>query len=69
MSDTSFQIEGVARMTKSRYSIPFFVVPKADVVMECLEFPAIKGQKKKYEPITWRDYARMKKLEIYPDGH
>ena len=68
-SDLSYQGEGPNRMTRSRYSIPFFVVPKDEVVMECLEFPAIQGQKGKYEPITWGEFVRVKMLEYYPDGH
>ncbi|KAE9370175.1 Clavaminate synthase-like protein [Stipitochalara longipes BDJ] len=68
ISDLSYQREGKDRMTRSRYSIPFFVVPKDDAVMECLEFPAIQGEKAKCEPITWGEYVRTKTLEIYPDS-
>lgn len=68
-SELSYEGEGQERMTRSRYSMPFFVIPRADSVMECLEFPAIQGQEKKYEPITYGEYARIKTLEIHPGGH
>ena len=69
-NELSYQGEGNERMTRSQYSIPFFVVSKKDAVMERFDFPAIQGQENKYEPITWGEYLRIKTLELFStDDH
>lgn len=51
---------GKARMTRERYSIPYFVAPKHDTIVECL--PTCCNEKKpaKYAPIAWSDYLYMR---------
>ncbi|KAI0134279.1 thymine dioxygenase [Xylariales sp. AK1849] len=47
-------------MTRARYSIPYFVSPDPDAVVECL--PQCSGNKNppKYAPVTQEDYRRMR---------
>ena len=50
--------EGQERMTKARYSIPYFVTTDPDEVIRCLKVR--DGEEPKYEPITQRNYNRMR---------
>ena len=49
---------GDERMTRARYSIPYFLTTDPDLVIECLKVR--EGEEAKYEPITQRDYANMR---------
>lgn len=56
--------EGV-RGTSRRQSIPFFVNPRKDAVISCLE-PFCKGGKTaKYEPITFGEYIELKTSQAF----
>ncbi len=46
----------------SRYSIPFFMHPRADVILSCLE--ACKGIGAKYEDISAGDFLKQRLKEI-----
>lgn len=50
--------EGGERLTRARYSIPYFVTTDPDTVVEC--FALKDAGKPKYEPITQRDYAAVR---------
>ncbi|KAK5946438.1 hypothetical protein PMZ80_000581 [Knufia obscura] len=50
--------EGEQRMTRARYSIPYFVTTDPDVTIECLRLQ--DGRPPQYEPITQRDYSDMR---------
>jgi isopenicillin N synthase-like dioxygenase len=52
------RFEGKERITKERFSIPYFLTTDPDELIECLEVE--DGEKPKYEPITQRDYNAMK---------
>ena len=49
---------GDDRLTRARYSIPYFVTTDPDLLIECLR---IDGEHPpKYDPITQRDYSAMR---------
>jgi isopenicillin N synthase-like dioxygenase len=48
------------RVIRSRYSIPYFVGPDADTVLDCLPACMDAEHPPKYEPITWNDYRLMR---------
>lgn len=49
---------GGERMTRARYSIPYFLTTDPDLLIECLRFD--EGCPPKYEPITQREYSAMR---------
>lgn len=49
---------GEQRMTRKRYSIPYFVTTDPDVTIECLRLH--DGRAPQYEPITQREYSAMR---------
>ncbi|KAI5857294.1 thymine dioxygenase [Durotheca rogersii] len=53
------QAEGVP-MTKPRYSIPYFVSPDPQAVIECLPVCTDEKHPAKYEPVTQEEYRRMR---------
>jgi isopenicillin N synthase-like dioxygenase len=48
----------------SRFSLPFFVHPQPDCVLECLPCCITKENPKKYEPITAADFLEKRLREI-----
>lgn len=52
--------------TARRQSIPFFLNPSRDTVIECL--PAFAGAGAKYEPITYGDYIKLKTSQAFSKG-
>lgn len=51
---------GDERMTRERYSIPYFVSPNGEHVVECLDTCIDEKHPAKYEPIKWNDYMMMR---------
>ena len=51
---------GDERMTRARYSIPYFVSPEGESVIECLPSCADEKRPVKYKPIVWDDYRLMR---------
>ena len=47
-------------MTRARYSIPYFVSPEGQSVIECLPACADEKRPVKYKPIVWDDYRLMR---------
>ncbi len=58
---------GVERMTRARYSIPYFVSPDIDAVIECMSECAGESNPVKYEPVVQREYRLMRAKLQYPD--
>ena len=52
--------EGDERLTRARYSIPYFLTTDPDTMIECLQGRFEGAEKAKYEPITQREYAAMR---------
>jgi len=52
------RFSGDNRMTRARYSIPYFITTDPDLLVECLRFD--EEHPPKYEPITQRDYSAMR---------
>ena len=51
---------GDERMTRARYSIPYFVSPEGPTMVECLPSCVDEKHPIKYEPIKWNDYMLMR---------
>jgi len=51
---------GDERMTRARYSIPYFVSPRGESVVECLPSCRDEGRPAKYGPIRWDEYMLMR---------
>ena len=51
---------GDERLTRARYSIPYFVTTDPDTVIECLTGRFEGGEAAKYEPISQREYSAMR---------
>ena len=51
---------GDERMTRARYSIPYFVSPEGPTIVECLPSCTDEKHPVKYEPIKWNDYMLMR---------
>jgi isopenicillin N synthase-like dioxygenase len=58
---------GVERITRARYSIPYFVSPDIDAVIECMTECASEGNPVKYEPVVQGEYRLMRAKLQYPD--
>src|ERR1700761_6405380 len=58
---------GIERMTRARYSIPYFVSPDIDAVIECMSECADASNPVKYEPVVQREYRLMRAKLQYPD--
>ena len=52
------RFEGEERLTRARYSIPYFLTTDPDEVIETLMVR--EGEQRKYEPITQREYNALK---------
>jgi len=51
---------GEERMTRARYSIPYFVSPDIDAVIECMKECAGDDNPVKYEPVVQKEYRLMR---------
>lgn len=58
---------GVERMMRARYSIPYFVSPDIDAVIECMKECSNAGNPVKYEPVVQREYRLMRAKLQYPE--
>ncbi|KAL6239068.1 hypothetical protein BDW75DRAFT_199519 [Aspergillus navahoensis] len=59
------RIEGPNRMTRERFSIPYFMSPDDEVVVECIPSCMSEEAPAKYEPITRGDYNKMRMSMMY----
>lgn len=53
------------KMTRPRYSIPYFIGPDKDTLIDCLPGCFGPDRPKKYEPITSTDYISMRMNATY----
>ena len=51
---------GDERMTRARYSIPYFVSPEGPTIVNCLPPCTDEKHPVKYKPIRWNDYMLMR---------
>jgi isopenicillin N synthase-like dioxygenase len=58
---------GAERMTRARYSIPYFVSPDIDALIECMSECASTDNPIKYEPVVQREYRLMRAKLQYPE--
>ncbi|KAL4933934.1 isopenicillin N synthase family dioxygenase [Aspergillus undulatus] len=61
----SDRIEGSNRMTRERFSIPYFMSPEEDVLVECIPSCMSEERPARYEPITCGDYNKMRMATMY----
>jgi isopenicillin N synthase-like dioxygenase len=59
-------IEGEQRITKARYSIPYFVSPDSEALVQCLPSCTDAKHPVKYEPVVQEDYRKMRAKLQYP---
>lgn len=59
---TTHQVINPSGENKSRYSMPFFIHPNSDAVLECI--PSCKGDGEKYPPILADDFLKERLREI-----
>ncbi|KAK5119842.1 hypothetical protein LTR85_007168 [Meristemomyces frigidus] len=62
----SDRIEGAQRMTRARYSIPYFVSADPESLVECLPACTDAQNPVKYEPVTQRAYSKVRAKLQYP---
>ena len=60
MPPLSSRVEGLERTTRARYSIPYFVAPDPESVVECLDACIDRGETAKYDAIKWGEYRKMR---------
>ena len=54
-------------MTRARYSIPYFVSPDVDAVIECMAECATASNPVKYEPVLQKEYRLLRAKLQYPE--
>ncbi|KAJ5333219.1 Oxoglutarate/iron-dependent dioxygenase [Penicillium brevicompactum] len=59
------RFEGSERMTRRRFSIPYFMSPDPDTLIECIASCVAEGEMAKYEPITQGNYNKMRASTNY----
>ena len=52
-------------MTRERFSIPYFVVPRMDTVVECLPGCSNEDSPLKFEPILFADLAEEQVAAVF----
>jgi isopenicillin N synthase-like dioxygenase len=57
---TDDRFTGDGRLTRARYSIPYFISPNSDTIIECLAECTNESNPAKYEPIVQREYRLMR---------
>lgn len=57
--------EGPDRMTRERFSIPYFISPDPTSVIECIPSCMSEDQPAKYKPITQAEYNKMRASMMY----
>ncbi|KAL4862723.1 hypothetical protein BDV12DRAFT_190233 [Aspergillus spectabilis] len=65
LPELSDRIEGPNRVTRERYSIPYFMSPDDDTIIECIPSCMSEEQPAKYEPITRANYNKMRASMMY----
>ena len=58
---------GDERMTRARYSIPYFVAPEGATIVECLPECTDEKHAAKYQSIRWNDYMLMRASMSYEE--
>ncbi|KAL2075851.1 hypothetical protein VTL71DRAFT_794 [Oculimacula yallundae] len=58
--EESYDGEGELRMTLPRFSIPYFVAPKGDTLLQRLNIPLAFDKEPKYPMITYKELCRQK---------
>lgn len=61
----SDRFEGPNRMTRERYSIPYFMSPDPDVTIECIPSCMSEAYPAKYKPTTQAEYNKMRASMMY----
>lgn len=64
-SDTEISAETGLRMTKRRYSMPFFICADVSTLVDCVPTCHGPDRPKKYEPVTVDDYVTMRMNALY----
>jgi isopenicillin N synthase-like dioxygenase len=63
----SDRFTGAERMTRARYSIPYFISPDIDARIEVMPECTTESNPSKYEPVIQREYRLMRAKLQYPE--
>ncbi|KAL9118041.1 MAG: hypothetical protein Q9187_005414 [Circinaria calcarea] len=55
----------IKRLTRARYSIPYFVAPDGDTMIHCLPSRVDKDHPRAYEDVKFSDYGGMRSKYQY----
>ncbi len=64
----SDRFSGPSRLTRARYSIPYFVAPDPDSVVECFQSCTDEGRPAMYDSVMQREYGGKRARLHYEDG-
>lgn len=59
---------GPERVTKARYSIPYFVAPDNDTIVQCLPSCVTADRSTNYEPVKFGDYGEYISKYMYTNN-
>ncbi|KAF9895433.1 hypothetical protein FE257_000339 [Aspergillus nanangensis] len=65
MPSLADRIEGPNRMTRERFSIPYFMSADPTSVIKCIPSCITEAQPAKYQPVTQADYNQMRASMMY----
>ena len=63
--EPSSDSKGSQSMTRARYSIPYFVAPDNDTIVECLPSCVTADRLAMYEPVKFADYGEYISKYMY----
>ena len=66
--DSSTKTKDDGGVTRARYSIPYFVAPDHESVVECLPSCVTADRPSKYKPVRWCDYGEYMAKYAYKNG-
>ena len=55
----------IKHITRARYSIPYFIAPDSDAMIQCLPSRVDKDHPKAYEDVKYSDYGGMRSKYQY----
>ena len=63
--DSTAQSQSSQSVTRARYSIPYFVAPDHDAIVQCISSCVTAEQPAKYEPVKWSEYGEYISKYMY----
>ncbi|KAG4438374.1 hypothetical protein IFR05_006136 [Cadophora sp. M221] len=63
--EDSYEGDGKQRMTRPRFSIPYFVMPKSETLLHRLDILVASGKEQKYKTITYKQLCQQKSEGVF----